>query len=221
MTTLSTATSTSSQSTGTQSSSAGSSNTALTEQDFLQMLVAQLEDQNPLSPSSPQDLANEFAEMSTVTGINNLDTEVSQIQTGGAAAELAQAAGLVGQTVAIPGNTLTPAASGKAQGAFSLSSSASSATVSIFNASGALVGTVPLQNLSAGLNSFTWSEGTSGQSYTFSVTASGTSGAAVTATTYSAAQVQTVDLSQSSPSVSVGAGEPEVPLSSIAGILGG
>lgn len=221
MTTLSTATSTSSPSTTTGSSTAGSSNTALTEQDFLQMLVAQLEDQNPLSPSSPQDLANEFTEMSTVTGINNLDTEVSQIQTGGAAAELAQAAGLVGQTVAIPGNTLTPSSSVKAQGAFSLSAAASSATVSIFNANGALVGTVPLQNLSAGLNSFTWSGGTASQSYTFSVTASGTSGAAVTATTYSAAQVQTVDLSQSSPSVSVGAGQPEVPLSSIAGILGG
>jgi len=221
MTSLSTATSTTTQSTTSGSSTSGSSNTTLTEQDFLQMLVAQLEDQNPLSPSSPQDLANEFAEMSTVTGINNLDTEVSQIQTGGAAAELAQAAGLVGQTVAIPGNTLTPSSSGTAQGAFSISSAASSATVSIFNSSGALVGTESLQNLSAGLNAFTWSGGTAGQSYTFSVTATGTSGTALTTTTYSAAQVQTVDLSQSSPSVSVGAGQPEVPLSSIAGILGG
>ena len=185
------------------------------------MLVAQLEDQNPLSPSSPQDLANEFAEMSTVTGINNLNTAVSEIQTSNAAAELAQAAGLVGQTVAIPGNTLTPSSAGKAEGAFSISSAASSATVSIFNSSGALVGTESLQNLSAGLNSFTWSGGTSGQSYTFSVTATGTSGTALTATTYSAAQVQSVDLSQSSPSISIGAGQPEVSLSSVAGILGG
>ena len=221
MTTLSPAASTSSTSPTSGSSTSGSSTTTLTEQDFLQMLVAQLEDQNPLSPSSPQDLANEFAEMSTVTGINNLNTDVSNIQTSDAAAELAQAAGLVGQTVAVPGNTLTPSSSGTAKGAFSLSAAASSATVSIFNASGALVGTVPLQNLSAGLNPFTWSGGTAGQSYTFSVTATGSSGAAVTATTYSAAQVQSVDLSQSSPSISVSAGEPEVPLSSIAGILGG
>lgn len=218
MTALSAATATG---TGTQSNMGGSSNVTLTEQDFLQMLVAQLQDQNPLSPSSPQDLANEFAEMATVSGIDNLTTEVSQIQSGGAAAELAQAAGLVGQTVAIPGNTLTPSSSGKAEGAFSLSAAASSATVSIFNADGALVGTIPLGALSAGLTPFTWSGGTAGQSYSFSVTATGTNGAALTASTYSAAQVQAVDLSQSSPSVSIGAGEPEVPLSSIAGILGG
>ncbi len=204
-----------------QSGSGTSSNTTLTEQDFLQLLIAQLQDQNPLSPSSPQDLANEFAEFSTVSGVTTLTTEVGQIESGAAAGELAQAAGLVGQTIAIPGNTLTPSSSGTARGAFSLSAAASGATVSIFNSSGALVDTIPIQNPTAGLNAFTWTGGTPGQTFTFSVTATGTNGASVKATTFSAAQVQSIDLSQSSPSVSIGAGEPEVPLSSIAGILGG
>jgi len=205
---------------GQPGSGTGSNNT-LTEQDFLQLLIAQLQDQNPLSPSSPQDLANEFAEFSTVSGVTTLATEVGQIESGAAAGELAQAAGLVGQTIAIPGNTLTPSSSGTAQGAFTLPTAASGATVSIFNSSGTQVDTIQIQNPNAGLNAFTWTGGTAGQTFTFSVTATGTNGAPVKATTFSAAQVQSIDLSQSSPAVSIGAGEPEVPLSSIAGILGG
>lgn len=201
-------------------SSSGSTKASLTEQDFLQMLTAQLQDQNPLSPTDPQEIANEFAEMATVGGINELTTEVSQIQSSGAAAELAQAAGLVGKTIAVPGDTLVPSSSGVAEGAFEMPA-AGNATVTIRNGSGAPVGTIHLGNLAVGLTPFSWSGGSAGQNYTFSVSASGTNGAAFAATPYSAAQVQAVDLSQSAPSVSIDGGGQEVPLSSIAGILGG
>lgn len=200
-------------------STSGSSNSTLTEQDFIQLLVAQLQDQNPTAPTDPQDLANEFSDMAMVSGMTNLGQEATQIQSGGAPGQLAQAAGLIGQTVAVPGNTLTPNTSGTAQGAFTLSSAATQAMVSVFNASGAQVGTIQVPTPSTGLNTFQWNGGTAGQSYSFAVSAVGASGAPVQSTTYSAATVSAVDVSQSSVSIS-GSSTP-VPLSDIAGLLGG
>jgi flagellar basal-body rod modification protein FlgD len=207
--------------TSSRSTSGSSSGGALTEQDFVQLLVAQLQDQNPTAPTDPQDLANEFSDMAMVTGMTGLSQEASQIQSGAAPGQLAQAAGLIGQTVAVPGNNLTPSSSGAAQGAFTLSSAASQATVSVFNAAGSLVGTVPVASPGTGLNTFQWSGGSAGQFYHFTVAATNASGAPVQSTTYSSAQVAAVDVSQSSPSVSISGSATPVPLSNIAGLLGG
>jgi len=206
---------------GTGSTSQGSSSTGLTEQDFIKLLVAQLQNQNPTAPTNPQDLANEFSDMAMVSGITGLGQQVSQIQARAAPAQLAQAAGLIGKTVAVQGNTLSPVTSGGAQGAFSLSGTATQAMVSIFNSAGNPVGSVPVQTPVDGLNVFQWSGGNAGQTYHFSVAAVTATGAAVPATSYAAAQVSAVDLSQSPPAVSLAGSPATVPLSNIVGLLGG
>ena len=210
----------SSSTTTASTSSTGASGSTLTEQDFIQLLVAQLQDQNPTAPTNPQDLANEFSDMAMVSGITNLSQEASQIQSGSAPGQLAQAAALIGKTVAIPGSTLSPSSSGTAEGAFTLSGAASSATVSVFNSAGSLVGSIPVTSPSSGLNTFTWNGGSSGNTYKFIVSAVNASDASVPATTYTAARVGSVDLSQGSPAVSVVGSATPVPLSNIAGLLG-
>jgi flagellar basal-body rod modification protein FlgD len=207
-------------STTSQNTASSSTSGTLTEQDFIQLLVAQLQDQNPTSPTNPQDLANEFSDMAMVSGITSLTQEATQMQSAGAPGQLAQAAGLIGKTVAVPGNTLAPTSSGTAEGAFTLGGTATQAVVSIFNASGTQVGSVPVSSPSTGLNTFQWNRGSSGQVYHFTVSAANSSGAAVQATTYSAAQVSAVDVSQSSPSVALAGATAPVPLSNIAGLLG-
>ena len=57
-------------------------------------------------------MASEFAEISTVNGINKLNTQVSTIQSSTAAGQMAQASDLVGKQVAVSGDTLTPNAAG-------------------------------------------------------------------------------------------------------------
>src|SRR5580704_9130206 len=93
---LPTASSTSAASASTGASGLGSS---LTESDFLTLLTTQLENQDPLNPQSPSDLAAELAQFSTASGVQSLNTTV------GTSSGL-QAAGLVGQNVAVPGNAL-------------------------------------------------------------------------------------------------------------------
>lgn len=203
------------------SSSASNNPGGLTSQDFIKLMVAELKDQNPSSPTNPQDLANEFADMATVNGINALQSQVASIQAGAAAAQLGQAAGMVGKTVALKGDGFIMPHSGAATGAFNLPSAAASAEVKISDASGKQVAIVPLGAVPAGTGTFHWNGGTAGHAYRFSVLAADAAGNAVQATPYATGTVTSVDLSGSTPSLSVSGQSAPTPLSNIQSILGG
>ena len=93
------ASATNTSSTTSSSTAASTANTTLTEANFLTLLTTQLENQDPLNPQNPSDLAAELAQFSTASGVQTLNTTVGDT-TG------VQAAGLVGKTVAVAGNTL-------------------------------------------------------------------------------------------------------------------
>jgi flagellar basal-body rod modification protein FlgD len=200
--------------------SSGSSST-LTQADFLKLLTAQLQYQTPTNPADPTQLASEFAEISTVNGIDQLNTQVSSIQSSAAAAQIAQASSLVGKQVAVSGDTLTPDASGSATGVFDLANSAQNVTVSILEPNGTSAGTVNLGSLAAGQQSFSWGGGTAGTQYTYQVNATAASGAAVSATPYSVYTVEGVNLSGTTPSLNVAGSATSLPISSVATVLGG
>jgi flagellar basal-body rod modification protein FlgD len=202
--------------TGTQlpSNANGLSSTGqtLNENDFLQLLTAQLEHQDPLDPTSADQFASELAEFSTATGVQNLETSSSG----------QQALGLVGQNVAVNGNSLLLGASGSAAGAFNLPSAASNVTVTITDPTGNQVASLNLGAMPAGTQSFSWSgAGANGAqlapgTYNFSVTAVGGNGAAVAATPYAVAPVTGVGLGgQSGPMLDLGGGLAPVPVSAV------
>jgi flagellar basal-body rod modification protein FlgD len=199
--------------------SAAGSAASLTQTDFLQLLTAQLQYQSPTNPADPTELASEFAQISTVDGINQLNTTVSGIQSGAAASQLAQASSIVGKQVTVSGDSLVANSSGVATGAFSLASAAQSATVTILSPNGTVAGTEALGSLPAGQNSFTWSNGTAGTQYTYQVTASGASGAAVSVTPYTVYTVNGVNLSSGTQTFSVQGESAAVPVSSIQSVL--
>ncbi len=184
----------------------------LNENDFLQLLTAQLEHQDPLDPTSADQFASELAEFSTATGVQNLETSSSG----------QQAVALVGQNVAVNGNSLILGQSGGATGAFNLPAAASNVAVSITNAAGNTVASLNLGAMPAGTQSFSWS-GTSANgaklatgTYNFSVTAVGANGAAVKATPYAVVPVTGVGLGgQSGPMLDIGGGLAPVPLSAV------
>jgi flagellar basal-body rod modification protein FlgD len=204
---------------GTATGSSGSAST-MTQSDFLQLLTAQLKYQTPANPADPTQLASEFAAISTVSGIDKLNTQVSSIQASAAAAQIGQASGLVGKQVAVAGDTITPDASGNAAAVFNLGAAAQSANVSIISPTGAVAGTVNLGPLAAGQQSFSWDSGTAGTQYTYSVAASDASGAPVTVTPYSVYTVQGVNVSGTTPTLNVQGSAVALPVSSIQTVLG-
>lgn len=184
----------------------------LNENDFLQLLTAQLEHQDPLDPTSADQFASELAAFSTATGVQNLDTS------SGAQ----QAIGLVGHNVAVSGNSLILGSSGGAIGAFNLSATAGNVAVAITDPTGAPVTSINLGAMPAGTQTFSWNgAGANGKAlaagnYSFSVTAVGANGAAVAATPYAVVPVTAVGLGgQSGPTLDVGGGLAPVPLSAV------
>jgi flagellar basal-body rod modification protein FlgD len=194
---------------------------SLTQSDFLQLLTAQLKYQNPSSPADSTQLTSEFAAITEVDGINQLNTQVSNIQSSGAAGQMAQAAALVGKQVAVPGDMLSANAAGSAHGAFNLSSAAANVNVTVIAPNGTVADTLKLGALAAGQQNFSFAGASPNTQYTYNVTASGASGSAVATTPYSVYTVQGVNVSGTAPTLNVAGNATPIPVSSIQTVLGG
>jgi flagellar basal-body rod modification protein FlgD len=184
----------------------------LTENDFFQLLTAQLEHQDPLNPMTGDQFAAELAQFSTASGVQNLQTAL----TG------QEAVSLVGHNVAISGNTLVLGQSGSATGAFNLSSAANNVAVSITDSTGKTVASLNLGAMAAGSQTFSWNgTGANGAklgagTYSYSVSATGANGSGVSATPYAVAPVTGVALGgQNGPMLDLGGGLAPVAVSAV------
>jgi flagellar basal-body rod modification protein FlgD len=192
---------TSAATTGTTSSATGAGSQNLS-QTFLQLLVAQMNNQDPLNPVDSSQITSQMAQISTVTGINNLNTTVSSLVSQLQQSQAVQSTQMSGHTVLVPGDSLTLASTGSsgstqtmaAYGGFSLPQSADAVSVTVKDPTGATVRTINLGALGAGVQDFSWNGMTdsgaqaAAGSYTYTVSASA-AGQSVSATAYSAQQV--------------------------------
>ena len=69
------------------------------ENDFLKLLVAQLQYQDPMNPTDNSQFMQQQAQFATVEGINNLQSTMKSLQ---AQNELASSVGLIGKQVSFP-----------------------------------------------------------------------------------------------------------------------
>lgn len=213
---------------GTSSASASSSSSSTSasslQTTFLQLLVAQLQNQDPTSPMDSSQMTSQLAQINTVSGISQLNSSLSSLSTQLSAGQNAQAALLIGSTVLASGSTV-PVASGAApQIGVKLPSAASDVKVQITDSTGKVVGSIDLGAQAAGNVPVTWSPvDSSGNAlpdgnYTISATAT-VNGQTTTATPLVASKVDGV-IQQSDGSAGLAlANGNTVALSSVAAIL--
>lgn len=128
----------------------------LAQEDFLALMVTELTNQDPTNPVDNAGMAAQFANFSTVTGINNLSNAFSDLSSSLMQSQSLQAANLVGKTVLVEGNTAQLNATGNLSGKVRLDSSASDIQVQIYDANGQLVRKLDLGTKAAGDVSFSW-----------------------------------------------------------------
>jgi flagellar basal-body rod modification protein FlgD len=183
----------------TTSSTGSTSGTSATDlqNTFLQLLVAQLKNQDPTNPMDSSQMTSQLAQISTVQGISQLNTSLSSLSTQLNASQQSQAALLIGSTVLAPGNSIS-VADGKT-GAFgvTLANSVSDLQVVVKNSAGTIVNTIDLGKQAAGTVPIGWTPtDTAGNALpdgTYTITATGTiNGQEATATTLVGATVQGV-----------------------------
>lgn len=138
---------------------AQSGNNAGAADRFLKLLVAQMQNQDPLNPMDNAQVTSQMAQINTVTGIEKLNTTVQGLNSQFVQMQALQGASLVGRNVIVPGN-LVDIDEGVGQGGFELTSAADAVKVEILSASGQVVETMQLGAQSAGMHSFDWKAGT-------------------------------------------------------------
>ncbi len=125
---------------------------------FLKLLVAQMQNQDPLSPMDNAQVTSQMAQISTVNGIDKLNTSVQALSGQFVQMQALQGATLVGRDVVVPGDLLS-ISSGQAQGGFELGNAADSVTVEVLAPSGQVLDTIRLGAQTSGMHSFGWPAG--------------------------------------------------------------
>lgn len=181
----------------TTSTAAQSSGSADTQDRFLKLLVAQMQNQDPMNPMDNAQVTTQLAQIQTVTGVGTLNNSIQSLAGQFQQMQALQSVSLVGREVTIPGNKVA-VADGKAQMDFDLSDPADTVKLEVLNGAGAVISTQDLGAMKAGSQSYTWDASKSPETanLTFRVTATKNSNP-VTATTLMHDTVKAVSTSGS------------------------
>jgi flagellar basal-body rod modification protein FlgD len=139
------------------SSTTGTGQTTAQEQTdrFMKLLVAQLNNQDPMNPMDNAQMTSQIAQINTVSGIQQVNDTIKSIATQFASLQMMQGASMIGKSVLADGNTLS-VKSGNGQGAFNLATDASSVTMKVYTPGGQLLDTVNLGAMGAGNHNVNW-----------------------------------------------------------------
>ncbi len=123
---------------------------------FLKLLVAQMNNQDPMNPLDNAQVTSQMAQINTVTGINGLNDTVEKLLTQFGQMQALQAAQLTGRSVLVSGQELRVTGPGPNTFGVQLPSSAEKVTVEIRDAAGSVVRSMDLGAGDAGISRFSW-----------------------------------------------------------------
>jgi flagellar basal-body rod modification protein FlgD len=185
---------------GTSSSTSATStkNAADTQDRFLKLLVAQMNNQDPLNPMDNAQVTSQMAQIQQVTSLSTLDTSIKGLGSQLGQMQALQSISLVGREVSVPSDKLqvVKGADGSlgAEGSYELDGAAKTVKLEILGPAGNVIDTQQLGAQGQGRQTFTWNAGTlaaEGADIKYRITATNGT-AAVTSTTYAFDKVNAV-----------------------------
>lgn len=183
----------------------------MNKDDFMKLFIAQLQYQDPLKPQDPTAMLDQLSQLSLVEQSYNSNTSLNNLLTAQNNSISLTAVSFIGKDVKANGNVATFDGTTPTVLEFNLPSSATSAQISIKNEAGNVVKTATLGSSNSGDNGFLWDGRDNsgvllpGGAYTFAVSATAANGSALAATTYTIGRIDGVDLSGSTPQLTIGA----------------
>jgi flagellar basal-body rod modification protein FlgD len=137
------------------SASAGTEGT-LGKDDFLKLLVTQLNNQSPLDPQDNSEFVAQLAQFSSVEGLQNLNTSVNGIAGNYQSSQALQASSLVGRSVIAQTDSTLVDSSKSFTGSLVVPSASSDVSVGVYDSTGSLIKKVELGPQNAGNVDFIW-----------------------------------------------------------------
>ncbi|MDD1968929.1 flagellar hook assembly protein FlgD [Pseudomonas putida] len=141
------------------SGKAGDSTTGsstLGKDSFLQLLVTQMQNQNPLDPQDNSEFVAQLAQFSSLETMQNLSTSVDAIGGMYQSSQALQASSLVGRTVVVDAGSTSVDTTKGITGQAVLPNSSTVTQVKVYDSKGEVVRTLDLGEQKAGNASFTW-----------------------------------------------------------------
>jgi flagellar basal-body rod modification protein FlgD len=123
---------------------------------FLQLLVTQLKNQNPLDPQDNSAFVSQLAQFSSLEGITTLNDSVTAIAGNYKSTQALQASSLVGRSVIVQTATTQVDTTKSMTGTITVPTGVSGIKVTITDKDGNAVKTIDMGSQSAGSASFVW-----------------------------------------------------------------
>ena len=130
----------------------------LGQAEFLKLMTAQLQNQDPFAPMDNGDFIAQMAQFSTVTGITEINTNLTNLGDKLEPNRIATAASFLGTSVLVPGQTVTPDDNGEIHGVIDLPASSTNVGLTISNTKGEVFHTIDLGSQTKGLVGFSWTD---------------------------------------------------------------
>ena len=128
----------------------------LGKDDFLHLLVTQLQNQDPLNPTDHTEFTAQLAQFSSLEQLNNVNDNLEELQNYQASTNNSQAVSLLGKEITTNGNFLQLVEGESIDCDFSLARDAVKVVVSIYDTTGKFVKEIIEKNRPAGRQTLDW-----------------------------------------------------------------
>jgi flagellar basal-body rod modification protein FlgD len=166
----------------------GTSREALGKDDFLKLLITQLQNQDPLSPMDNSQFLAQMAQFSSLEQMQNLNASFDESMLISQSLSNSSAAGFIGRHVRAAGDGVTLGTTGSVELGYFLPSDAATVTLTVLDEQGREVRTLTADETTAGAHRLEWDGAdldgrrVAAGSYTFEVSAKDADGLDVSAT---------------------------------------
>jgi flagellar basal-body rod modification protein FlgD len=134
----------------------GSGTTELGQEDFLMLMTTQLRNQDPFKPMENGDFIGQLAQFGTVSGIEEVRTELQSLAGSLVSNQALQASSMLGRDVLVPASQAVLANGGTIDGAVEIPKAVTSMNVGVYDQSGQLIRNVSLGSQLPGMVTFSW-----------------------------------------------------------------
>jgi len=126
------------------------------QEQFLELMTAQLQNQDPFKPMESGDFLSQIAQFSTVEGIGDLNDSFSGLSQSLVSNQALQATNLVGRQVLAPTGVAALTQGGNIRGNVELPAASGEVVVNVYDQAGQVVRRLELGSQAAGPVAFQW-----------------------------------------------------------------
>jgi flagellar basal-body rod modification protein FlgD len=126
------------------------------QEQFLELMTAQLQNQDPFKPMESGDFLSQIAQFSTVEGIGDLNDSFSGLSQSLVSNQALQATNLVGRQVLAPTGVAALGQGGNIRGNVELPAASGEVVVNVYDQAGQVVRRLELGSQAAGPVAFQW-----------------------------------------------------------------